>query len=189
MRRVVMVACAALLFVPIVKKSRMSREIPAHAAFRVLSSGRMTVKVTGDVLHPGIYEVHANMLTISAIQLAGPVRPLKQTIDDIACSHPLQNGSVLKLVFLADGGHVVSQEPMTVPEHIVLKIPLEIVAMSEADFERLPGIGPALAKRIVEYRQNNGGFMRVDDLTLVDGIGEKRFKTLRRYFKHPENTE
>ena len=60
MRRVVMVACAALLFVPVLLKSRTSQELPDRAAFHVLSSGRVLVKVSGDVLHSGIYEVSAN---------------------------------------------------------------------------------------------------------------------------------
>jgi competence protein ComEA len=71
---------------------------------------------------------------------------------------------------------------MPVPERMVLGIPLDISVMSEADFDRLPGIGPALARRIVEYRQNNGGILRVEDLAAVQGIGEKKFNKLRAYF-------
>ena len=44
---------------------------------------------------------------------------------------------------------------------------------------RLDGIGPTLAKRIVEYRDEHGGFRSVDELSEVEGIGEKRLATLR----------
>ncbi len=54
--------------------------------------------------------------------------------------------------------------------------------MNEVDLDKVPGIGPALARRIVQYRQNNGGRMRVQDLLLVEGVGEKKYYSLRKYF-------
>ncbi|HWH44135.1 MAG TPA: ComEA family DNA-binding protein [Thermoleophilaceae bacterium] len=47
------------------------------------------------------------------------------------------------------------------------------------EFEALDGIGPALARRIVEYREAHGGFRSVDELAQVDGIGEKRLAALK----------
>ena len=43
----------------------------------------------------------------------------------------------------------------------------------------LPGIGPSLAKKIVEFRQKKGGFRRVEELLAVPGISEKRWQVLR----------
>ncbi len=48
-----------------------------------------------------------------------------------------------------------------------------------AQFERLKGIGPKLARRIVAYRQTNGRFVTKDDLKRVDGIGDKLFETIK----------
>ena len=47
------------------------------------------------------------------------------------------------------------------------------------DLTGLPGIGPSYAKRIVEYREKNGPFKRVEDLLNVQGIGEKTLEKLR----------
>lgn len=71
---------------------------------------------------------------------------------------------------------------MPAAERLVMGIPLDINAMTETDLENVPGIGPALARRITSFRQNNGGRMSVQDLLFVEGIGEKKFETLRRYF-------
>jgi competence protein ComEA len=50
---------------------------------------------------------------------------------------------------------------------------------SEVQLTTLPGIGPATAKRIVEHRQKNGSFKKIEELMNVKGIGEKSFLKLK----------
>jgi competence protein ComEA len=50
---------------------------------------------------------------------------------------------------------------------------------SAAQLETLPGVGKATAERILEYRQKNGGFKKVEDLMNVRGIGEKSFLKIK----------
>jgi competence protein ComEA len=52
---------------------------------------------------------------------------------------------------------------------------------SPGELEKLPGIGPALAARIVEHRERFGRFRRAEHLLLVRGISERRFQQLRPY--------
>ena len=49
----------------------------------------------------------------------------------------------------------------------------------QSDLEKLPGVGPAMAARIVEYRQKNGGFKKAEELMNVKGIGEKAFLKIK----------
>jgi competence protein ComEA len=56
---------------------------------------------------------------------------------------------------------------------------LELNSATAAQLDLLPGIGPTLAQRIVDYRQQNGPFKRVEDLLNVNGIGEHKLADLR----------
>jgi competence protein ComEA len=48
-----------------------------------------------------------------------------------------------------------------------------------ADLEALPGVGPVLAQRIFDYREEHGRFTTIEDLLDVPGIGEAKLATLR----------
>lgn len=56
---------------------------------------------------------------------------------------------------------------------------LNLNTASASELEELPGIGPSTAARIVEYRQKNGSFKKVEDLMNIRGIGEKSFLKLK----------
>ena len=57
--------------------------------------------------------------------------------------------------------------------------PLDLNSATEAELMELPGIGEELARRIVEYRENNGPFSAVEDIMQVSGIGESKFAGLK----------
>jgi competence protein ComEA len=57
--------------------------------------------------------------------------------------------------------------------------PINLNSATAAELEALPGVGPAMALRIVEYRQKNGGFKKLEDLMHVKGVGEKTFLKLK----------
>jgi len=56
---------------------------------------------------------------------------------------------------------------------------LDLNRASEKEIETLPGIGPVLAERIVEYRQSRGAFHDIEQLRSVKGIGKKKFERIR----------
>ena len=74
--------------------------------------------------------------------------------------------------------HAQSKSAAGAPK-VVSTAVVNVNTASAADFEGLPGVGPKLAARIVEYRQKNGPFKKIEDLMNVRGLGEKNFLKLK----------
>ena len=56
---------------------------------------------------------------------------------------------------------------------------LNLNTATQADLEKLPGVGASTARQIIEYRQKNNGFKKVEELMNIKGIGEKSFLKLK----------
>ena len=181
-RRIVIVVLAVSITVPVVMKSRPREIEHPRAAFSVLSSPARYVRISGDVRHPGIYPVTANAMTVSVILLAEPARKPQRYVPAGSEALPCYSGTDLRVVIDPDGTTRFVASSLSTTERLALGIPLDINAMGEADFDRVPGIGPVLARRIVAYRQTNGGSMVVQDLCSVAGIGQKKYLRLYKFF-------
>lgn len=60
---------------------------------------------------------------------------------------------------------------------------ININSAAEDELKKLSGIGDVMAKRIVEYRTNNGPFMTIEEIMKVSGISEKKFEAIREYIR------
>jgi competence protein ComEA len=60
-----------------------------------------------------------------------------------------------------------------------ISYPININTASQAELESLPGIGPALAQAIIEYRQAHGPFKTIEEIIDVSGIGPKTFEKIK----------
>ena len=185
-RRLMVLLLAVAVALPVFVRSRPSAERSAPAAFSVPTPRQFMVQVGGDVRHPGIYTVDANKLTVDVILLADPLRPISAFVPPGEGTFPLRPGDSLQLAVSASGSAAVTRGSIPAAQRIVLGIPLDINTVSESDLDLVPGIGPGLARRIVSYRQNNGGRMSVRELQQVEGVGEKTYAALQSYFQHAD---
>jgi competence protein ComEA len=181
-RRLLIILFAVAVTIPVVIKSRRSPDVMAPAAFPVAPAPQSYVRISGDVRHPGMYLLNVNKLTNDVITMAMPVQPISVLEPDGSGTVPVKNGESLQLLVRNNGSALVTRGTIPVAERLVMGIPLDINTMNEVDLDKVPGIGPSLARRIVLYRQNNGGSMKVQDLLLVEGVGEKKFSSLQKFF-------
>jgi competence protein ComEA len=105
--------------------------------------------------------------------------PVLEILNDISW---FEDGRLL--LFRCEGERVVSLslEWMPAAMRMTLGIPLKMARMTEADWQDLPGIGPATAQRIELERQKSGEIYSLAQLKRINGIGEKRLEQWRPYF-------
>lgn len=181
-RRLIIILLAVAVTIPVLLKSRQSPHLRVPAAFSVVTSSKGYVRVSGDVRHPGMYPLCVNKMTADVIAMAGPLQTLSVLEPDGVGSVPVTTGEALQLLALSNGRALVTRGAIPAAERLVMGIPLDLASVSETELEKVPGIGPALAVKIVQFRQNNGGKLSVQDLLLVEGVGEKKFSSLCKYF-------
>jgi competence protein ComEA len=61
----------------------------------------------------------------------------------------------------------------------VLLLVLNLNTATLMEIETLPGVGPVLARRIIDFREKKGGFRRVEELLVIPGISERKWKLIK----------
>lgn len=141
--------------------------------------GEVKVYICGEVENPGVYILKDSARVYDALKMAGilPTADLKT----VQPARKLQDGETI--VLLAEG-QIDVNNPAGGPTPLVVTSPggVRLVNINTAtlqELDALPGIGPALAQRIIDYRTSNGPFATIDDINNVSGIGEKKFAALK----------
>jgi competence protein ComEA len=135
-------------------------EEPQESSLKV--TGTLFVHVVGEVAEPGLYQLPLGARIQDAIAAAGGF-----TAEALAHSVNLARN-------LSDGEQVVVLSHSEEGE-LEQNAKLSINRSTAQQLEALPGVGPALAKRIVDYRKSVGSFSDIRQLREVSGIGERLF--------------
>ncbi|MDI6821474.1 MAG: ComEA family DNA-binding protein [Actinomycetota bacterium] len=132
----------------------------------------VVVHVCGAVKAPGVYELSGTKRVTDAIQIAGGPTP-EANLDALNLAAKLVDG---QKIYVPKEGESISP---TLSGNGTVDGPINLNTASVEQLDQLPGIGPVLAQRIIEYRESNGGFKSIDDLQKVEGIGPKKFEQIK----------
>jgi len=138
--------------------------------------GKMMIDVKGAVVHPGVYDAMEDDRVLDLIQKAGGFQK-KADQKKVNLAEKVRDEMV---IYVPMKGETPDNDLNF--ETTNLSQDKSTVNINTADLEELQtltGVGPSKASAIIEYREKNGGFKKVEDLTNVTGIGEKTFEKLR----------
>ncbi len=123
------------------------------------------VEVTGRVARPGVYSFPAPPTLLDVLRRAGGPETGPQS------AAPLSSGTLVEVD--QDGAWRLGR--MSGERLRTLGVALELNTASAQDLEALPGIGPVLAGRIIQHRENHGPYKTLEDLLAVPGLGKKKW--------------
>lgn len=147
---------------------------------------KIYVHIIGEIKYPGVYEMEAGDRVFQLVEKAGGVTE-NADISSINLSKKLVDGE--KITIFAKKTSVVtgnlsssgdlnnssfSTNTSTNSSNLI-----NINTASQKELEELPGIGPTLSQRIIEYREKNGYFQTIEDIKKVSGIGDKKFEAIK----------
>ncbi len=173
-----LIAAAGLIFAlrwqapaPIVIESPPPSMTPLPTA----TSGPMQVYISGAVAHPDVYTLPPDAIVRDAVEAAGGFTADADR-DRINLAQHLSDGEHIHIPRLGEAPTPAPQISEGTP---LPSGPIDINTATQAELETLPGIGPALAQRIIEYREEHGPFASIEQIQNVSGIGPAKFEAIK----------
>lgn len=155
-----------------------------------ITSSTIVIYLAGAIDSPGIYEVNRYIRLYEVIELAGGltseaeadrINMIYQLTEDMSIYIPyvIDEAVASEDGFLSaneDSGIIISDGQNNDAGSEGTLVNINSATIDELD--SLPGIGPAMAERIIEYRTTNGNFNSIEDIMNVSGIGETKFNVI-----------
>lgn len=162
-----------------ISESTSAGEALAKGARPTEEPGReMIVYISGAVNKPGIFKLpHNNARVSELVTMAGGLAP-DADVDKINMAQLLKDGMHI---------HVVARPAVTLhtgdgvvnANKVQANTKININTADKNELDTLPGVGPSLAERILQYRQTNGSFSNIEELKKVTGIGSSKFEKIK----------
>ncbi|MBN1439227.1 MAG: ComEA family DNA-binding protein [Anaerolineales bacterium] len=164
--------CSGLLSAALILIGHGRMEGKAILLSTPLDPPGVRVSVRGAVAAPGVYRLAPGSILQDALDAAGGVLPEGDT-SRLNLAAPLSEGQEVRVpVKTPTPGPGTPTAPSSGGK-------INLNTATREELESLPGIGPVLAQRIIEYREEHGPFHSVDDLLNVEGVGPALLEKIR----------
>ena len=151
---------------------------PAAAPATALTGDPLVIHITGDVRTPGVVTLPPGSRVTDALNAAGGLRK-NGKVGAVNLARRLTDGEQIIVGSDAPDPPVPVAGPAAPAGPVGPAAPLDLNTATLEQLQELPGVGPVLARRILDHRTENGLFRTVDQLQDVNGIGERRFADLK----------
>ena len=141
---------------------------------------KVTIDISGEVISPGIYQLKSGSRINEVLVMAGGLgaKADREWVEkNINRAEILKDGQKIYIPKINESLNSKVQNQTQILGVNTGVISLNLATVAELD--TLNGIGPALAQRIIDYREKNGGFKNVEEIKLVSGIGDKLFEKIK----------
>ncbi len=143
---------------------------------------KIAIHMTGCVKNPGIIELKEGERIDDAIQLAGGLTE-EADLTNVNLAYKVEDGQKIYIPSIHDieEKEIIqeNQEGILSEENETGKV--NINTAKQTELETLPGIGPTIALRIIEYRKENGEFTDIEELKEIEGIGEAKWEQIKDF--------
>ncbi|TCT27046.1 competence protein ComEA [Melghiribacillus thermohalophilus] len=135
------------------------------------------VDIKGEVRKPGVYQIDEDSRVKDAVELAGG---LTNEADELSVNlaQKIYDEMVIIVAKKGEADHGSSTSGMGQGQ-------VRINSAGKEEIETLPGIGPSKAEAIIQYREDNGPFKKLEDLLNVSGIGPKTLENIKEFIIVP----
>lgn len=144
--------------------------------------GKVVVFVSGAVKQPGVFELPSGSRVEDAVKAAGGFGALADQ-QQLNLARSVVDGEKIEVPRRAAASLVEAEEVRRSDRASVGRGAaggtVRLNSATQAELESLPGIGPSLAGRIIDYRNHHGAFKRIEDVQQVPGIGAGRFRQMK----------
>jgi competence protein ComEA len=139
--------------------------------------GRLVIHVAGAVRRPGVYRLRSGARVDDAVQRAGGATR-RADVGGLNLAAKLEDGRQVLVPERARGGGAAAAGGGAAPEPAEGQ-PLNLNTATLEQLDTLSGIGPLTAQKILDFREERGGFGSIEELGEIPGIGDKRLASLR----------
>lgn len=157
-----------------------------------IKENKIVVYITGAIKNEGVYEIKENSRIADIIEVAGGLTD-EADIKNINLASVLDDGVKIYIPKINDSeneiidninSHIYKEDnSYKSTNYNKIKSKININSASQTELECLPGIGTSTAKKIIDYRKENGKFNRIEDIKKVSGIGESKFEKIKELIK------